>query len=162
MRLASKEREIQARREGGDSGIGFKYVPGSYIPGDKLWEKKNSEARVKRVDTGLFADDTSGIGKKEELEAGMIIVKENMKRVEEKNNDSKEETIIFGSEEGGKVRVLGSYLSPAEDIKQRIKRANGAWIKVKNQLKGSRMSRNMQARVIQAVVESSLLFDCQV
>ena len=86
MRLASKEREMQARQAGGDSGIGFRYIPGNYIPGVKCWEKVNSETRLKKVDTGLFADDTSGIGKRAELEAGMIIVKDNMKRVEEKNN----------------------------------------------------------------------------
>ena len=61
-----------------------------------------------------------------------------------------------------KERMLGSYICRKEDVKQRIKRAGTAWFKIKKQLKGSRMSKRMQARVVQACVESTLLFDVQV
>ena len=56
-----------------------------------------------------------------------------------------------------KERMLGSYICRKEDVKQRIKRAGTA-----RKLKGSRMSKRMQARVVQACVESTLLFDVQV
>ena len=49
-----------------------------------------------------------------------------------------------------------------EDVKKRLSRAGGAWWKVKRRLKGSKMSKKMQARVVEACVESCLLFDCQV
>ena len=84
-----------------------------------------------------------------------------MNSLEERNNDEKEEVIYFGEEEGGKVRVLGCYLGAKEDGNQRIKRAGMAWAKVKPRLKGSKMSKHIQARVVEACVESTLLFDCQ-
>ena len=49
-----------------------------------------------------------------------------------------------------------------EDVAQRLKRARGAWMKVRSRLEGSKMSKKMQARVVEACVESCLLFDCQV
>ena len=115
-----------------------------------------------KVDKELFADDTSVIGKKGEIEQGLRVIKEVMSRFEEKNNDDKEEEIVFGTEESNKIRMLGSWLGPEEDIKQRKKRAGAAWVKVKAQLKGSRMSKRTQAKVVQACVESTMLFDCQV
>ena len=57
--------------------------------------------------------------------------------------------------------MLGSYISRTEDTKQRLKRGGGAWAKAKNQLRKSKMKKSMQARVVQAVVESTILFDCQ-
>ena len=57
--------------------------------------------------------------------------------------------------------MLGCYMGEEEDTRQRIKRAGATWFKVKNRLKGSKMSKTMQARVIEACVESTLLFDCQ-
>ena len=37
----------------------------------------------------------------------------------------------------------------------------GLWAKVKEQLKNTRLSKRWQARIVQACVESALLFDCQ-
>ena len=163
MRIASIQRKNSAiQNTGEEPGVTFSYVPGSNLPSGKAWEKANSENKKARIDNQLFADDTTGLGRKREIDEGIMIVKQNMAKVEEKNNDDKEEKIDFGDEEGGKIRVLGSYLSSKEDIKQRIKRANYAWFKVKHQLRGSKMTKKMQARVVQAVCESTLLFDVQV
>ena len=48
-----------------------------------------------------------------------------------------------------------------EDIEERLKRGNKAWWKTRNRLKGAKFSKRLQARVVEASVESSLLFDCQ-
>ena len=93
------------------------------------------------------------------MEAGLRAVKQQMNRFKERNNDDKEEELIFGTEGSEKIRVLGCYLDPEEDVRQRLKRGGAAWCKVKSRLKGSRMSKNTQARVVEATVESILLFD---
>ena len=161
MRLGAESRKRKAVEMNVEVGIVFKWVPGSFFPGDGSAEKANSESKRRRIDKELFADDTQLIGKKKEMEDGLKAVKEQMNRFEERNNDDKEEELIFGSEESEKIRVLGSYLGPAEDIRQRLKRGGAAWFKLKGRLKGSRISKKTQARVVEACVGSTLLFDAQ-
>ena len=60
------------------------------------------------------------------------------------------------------MRVLGSHLCTKEDVKQIIQRANNLWVKLKQQLRKTKMTKRFHAKIIQAVVESTLLFDCQV
>ena len=50
-----------------------------------------------------------------------------MGRWEERNNDDKEEKLVFGTEEGGEIRVLGSWLGAEADKRNRIKRAGRLW-----------------------------------
>ena len=47
------------------------------------------------------------------------------------------------------------------DIDNRILRAGKAWFRLKMRLIGSRLSKKMQARIVETCVESALLFDCQ-
>ena len=47
-------------------------------------------------------------------------------------------------------------------MKNRMKRAGKCWFKLKKQLVGSKLSKRKQARVVEACVESALLFDCHV
>ena len=162
MRSATKKRAAAAAAQNVDAGISFSFVAGSNFPSVSKWEKENTENQVRVIDKTLFADDTVPLGKKNELERGIEIVKEEMARIEEANNDDKEEILNFGSEEGGKIRMLGSYVDSEFDMKQRIKRANNAWQKVRRQLRGSKMSKRLQARVVEAVVESTMLFDVNV
>ena len=162
MRLASKKRKREAENSGLEVGIPFKWVPGSSFPNINRWEKGNSEAKRVKFESGLFADDTTQLGRKKELEMGVRITKEVMASFEERNNDDKEEHLIFGEEEGEKIRMLGTYMGPKEDVKQRIKRAGHAWYQVKPRLKGTKLSKKMQARIIEACVESTALFDCHV
>ena len=68
----------------------------------------------------------------------------------------------FGSEESGGVRMLGSWLGWKEDVDNRLKRAGRSWFVLRKRLVGSKMSKKMQARVVEVCVESALLFDCQV
>ena len=163
MRLATKKRRKRAEETELEMGLNFRWIPGSFFPNERRKEsKENSEASSVNIDKGLFADDTTKVGKKKELDQGIAITKEVMNSLEERNNDEKEEILMFGEEEGEEIRMLGSFMGEREDTKQRIKRAGMAWSKVKPRLKGSKMSKVTQARVVQACVESSLLFDSQV
>ena len=71
----------------------------------------------------LFADDTMVVGEKAELGRGVERMKEVMGRWEENNNEDKEEKVEFGTEEGGKIRILGSWIGGTEDVSNRIRRA---------------------------------------
>ena len=105
MRQAEEER---MRRGGEDVGIRWRWMPGSSFAGTRVWERGSSEAKGVTITSALFADDTTIIGKRRELEEGVEKVKEVMGRWEERNNDDKEERLVFGTEEGGDIRVLGS------------------------------------------------------
>ena len=162
MRTAAIKRRAAAAENNETAGISFSFVAGSDFPSTKNWEKKCSENQTRIIDKSLFADDTTPTGKKKELDRGIDIIKNEMSRVEEANNEDKEESLVFGTEEGGSIRMLGSYIDSKCDLKQRMKRAGNAWRKVKCQLKNSKMSKRLQARVVEAVVESTILFDVSV
>ena len=137
-------------------------MPGSSFPSAALWEKKNSEAVEINVDKSLFADDTTIVGNAEELQEGTDIIKEVMGRFEERNNDGKEEELFFGGGDSGQVRMLGSWMGWKEDVDQRLKRGSKTWWKTKKRLNGAKISKTLQARIVEACVESTLLFDCHV
>ena len=113
------------------------------------------------VDKSLFADDTSVVENEKELGRGVEITEEVMAKFEERNNEDKEEQLIFGDASSGQIRMLGSWMSWDGDVKKRLERGNRAWWKVRNRLRGTRISKRMQARVVEAGVESTLLFDRQ-
>ena len=161
MRLAAKLREKRAVERGLMAGIEIKWVPGSAFPCEKTWEKENSEAIVIKMDKSLFADDTTVVGNVEEVEQGVETTKEVMGRFEEKNNEDKEEVLMFAEEDSGQIRMLGSWMDWAADVKKRLERGSKAWFKTRKRLVGARISRRTQARVIEASVEATLLFDCQ-
>ena len=161
MRIATSARKRKAVETDMDMGISFNWVPGNSFPGNRLWEKYNSEAKRIKIDKALFADDTTLAGNKKEIDQGVEETKKVMNAFEERNNDNKEETLDFGNEEGNKIRMLGSWMGWEEDINQRLRRGGAAWIKVKSRLKGSRLSKKTQARIVEACVESTILFDCQ-
>ena len=100
------------------------------------------------------------LGRRDELEEGVRAIKDVMEQFEERNNENKEEELIFGTEEGKKIRMLGCWIGADEDVKNRIRRAGMLWNKVKKQLKHTRLSKRTQARIFEACVESGLLFDC--
>ena len=87
MRVAVEERRVEAERKGKEVGVCFSWVPGSALPGEKLWEKRHSEAVEVWMDLSLFADDTTIVGDEEELEDGVAATKKVMGDFEERNND---------------------------------------------------------------------------
>ena len=127
----------------------------------ETWERANSEAVEVCIEKSLFADDTTILGNKAEIDGGVEVTKKVMASFEERNNDGKEEVLEFGTEESKKIRMLGSWMGWKEDIDERLKRANRSWWKTKNRLKGAKFSTRLQARVVEASVETSLLFNCQ-
>ena len=157
-----RQAEASRREQNGDVGVAWRWVPGGSFAGGKVWERGGRECKTVQMSCGLFADDTTIVGMSGELDEGVRVVKNVMNEWEERNNDSKEEVLEFGTREGGEVRVLGSWVSTEADVKNRIKRASGLWWRVKGWLKGSRLSKRWQGRVVEACVESSLLYDCQV
>ena len=72
MRTAKKKR----LRVSPELCLIFRWVPGNNFPSSNLWEKYNSESKEVRVGESLFADDTTGAGKKAELENGIDIIKQ--------------------------------------------------------------------------------------
>ena len=48
-----------------------------------------------------------------------------------------------------------------EDLEERLKRGRKAWWVTKKRLRGARISRRCKARIVEASVEATLLFDCQ-
>ena len=111
MRIAAKTRKRKAEETGLEVGISYRWVPGSAFPNVSRWETSlNSEAKRVRIDKGLFADDTTIGGKKNELEQGVNEIKRIMNIFEERNNDDKEEHLDFGKEDSGKIRMLGYYM----------------------------------------------------
>ena len=160
MRRAEEVRKEEAEREGRQVGVKIKWQPGNTFPSSNLWEKYSSEAESRAITLSLFADDTTIVGRRDEIEHGTRIIKRIMEEFEEKNNEDKEEILEFGSEEGKKIRMLGSWIGPEEDVKNRKKRAGMLWFKVKNRLKNTKLSKKRQAKIFEACVENALLFDC--
>ena len=158
--MAKKERLKLGEETGKEVGLTYKWVPGSSFPSLKTWEKENSEAVKIKVEKSLFADDTTLVGNKGEIDQGVEKTKEVMGWFEERNNDDKEERLDFGEEESKKIRMLGCWMGYKEDVDERLKRASKAWWKTRNRLKGAKFSKRLQARVVEACVESALLFDC--
>ena len=90
---ATVERKKVAEICGKEVGVCFRWVPGSALPGQKLWEKVHSEAVEVWMDLSLFADDTTAVGDEDQLEEGVETIKKVMSQYEEKNNDDKEESL---------------------------------------------------------------------
>ena len=157
MRQVGEAREAQ-----GSEGIGWKWVPGGSFAGARAWERGGTEAVRVAISSALFADDTSVIGMKGEMDEVVRGAKEVMSKWEERDNAEKEEVLEFGTEEGANVRVLGSWLGTKEDVSNRKRRAGMLWGRVKEWLKGTKLSKRWQARIVAACVESSLLYDSQV
>ena len=85
-----------------------------------------------------------------------------MKLFEETTNEAKEENVTFGERDAANIRFLGVWLGEEEDTRTRIKRRMGAWWKVKRRLNYSRFTKRTQARVMEAAVESTTLYNCNV
>ena len=98
----------EARRVRGSEGLVWKWVPGGSFAGEKVWEKGGAEAVSVELTTALFADDTNALGKKGKMNENVREMKEVMGRWAERDNEDKEETLEFGTDEGANVRILGS------------------------------------------------------
>ena len=142
-------------------GVVWKWVPGGSFAGERMWENGGAEVvSVSIISAALFADDTTLLGKKGDMDEDVRVTKEVMSKLEKCDNADKKEVLEFGTNEGASVWVLESWMG-VEDINNRNRRAGMLWGRVKEWLKGTCLSKRLQARVVGACVESSLLYDCQ-
>ena len=161
MRIAERARDERAKEKNRSVRVRWRWIPGSKLPNPDKVDKYNSEASTVVFSLSMFADDTTPIGDTEELEDGVTAMKAVMETFEETNNESKDK-LEFGKEESGETRMLGVWCGPKEDLKHRKKRAGVLWAKVKARLKNTKITKKQQARVVEACVESGLLFDVTV
>ena len=94
MRQALEARGAEGREE---KTVVWKWMPGSSFASERVRERGSGEAKEIRIDCMLFANDTTVVGMKGELDESVRHVKEVMDRWEERN---KEEVLEFGTEEG--------------------------------------------------------------
>ena len=137
----------------------WKWIPGSNIPDINKIEKPNSEAKDLEINLSLFADDTTIIGERRELDEGVQIVKDVTESFEQRNNEDKEEKAVFGTTEADETRMLGCWLGHKQNVKNRIMGAGMLWTKVRGQLLKSKLSKRKEEQIVQTCVESVLLFD---
>jgi hypothetical protein len=161
LRQAARRRQAAAAGLGRSVGIEWRWVPGNSLPPNQI-RPTNSAAEDITITESLFADDTTLLGMSDEMAEGKEVIKEGLKRFEEKCHDGKEEHLAFADPQHMGIRMLGSWIGRKEDCQNRLRRAGRAWFIVKKRLKGSKLSRRMQARIVEACVESTLLFDCAV
>ena len=64
----------------------------------------------------LFADDTTIIGMREEVEEGKQIIEKVMGEFEERTNESKEEKMDFGAKDSEEIRKLGTLIGKMNTI----------------------------------------------
>ena len=82
----------------------------------------------------LFSDDTTIFRTKEELERGFKANKEVMTSFEEKNNETKEESLVFEETSSHGIRMPGSWKNLKVDVQDRIERARHLWSRVRPRL----------------------------
>ena len=95
MRIAEEEQRNTCDPKYGHTRVKWKWIPSSTIPDINKIEKPNSEAKELEITFSLFADDTSIIGKRRELDEGLQILKDVMESFEKRNNEDKEEKAVF-------------------------------------------------------------------
>ena len=158
-----KKRLSRNNEVGIQTGIDWQWIRrGELPPNSRRKASKGSDTASFKIHESLFADDTTLIGIRQEIKEGSEIIKATLGEFEEKCHDGKEERVNFGREGAGNIRMLGVWLGRSFDTRERIKRAGKCWFLVKKRLRKNKLSRRTRARVVEACVESSLLFDCQV
>ena len=95
------------------------------------------------------------------MKEGKESSKRSMKNFEEQCHEGKEEYLALGTSAGGEIRTLGTWIGRKPDVQQRRKRGRHALMTIKKRLKNTTLSRTTQAMVIQVVVESTMLFNCE-
>ena len=160
MRQAQMDRIKEAKEE---CGLKWTWRPGNSLPPATSQRNLRNSNRIEfQILDSLFADDSTLVGSMEELSRGKETIKKTMLKYEEVCHDGKEEFKMFGSEAADRTRMLGTLIGRKEDINARIKRGYHAWSKAKKWLWKSTLSKRTKAVIVQAVVESTMLFDCSV
>ena len=107
IKVAEEKRKKNSETTKKTVGIAWRHLEQNKPPSASQFGKYNSEAKTTSFSMSLFADDTTILGNKDEMETGCQIIKDTMQKFEEKNNSTKEETLLFGHQESGEIRMLG-------------------------------------------------------
>ena len=162
IRIAESKREEAARENGKQCGIRWSYLPGNRFPPQRRGQQ-NSDASQKIFTLSLFADDTTVIGHNDEVEEGKRIVERCLLEFEEQTNLDKEEKMVFGDEKNNtELRMLGTWMENNNDTTKRIQRAGKNWATIKRRFLKCRLTKRTQAKVVEACIESTMLFNASV
>ena len=85
-----------------------------------------------------------------------------MGKFEERTNESKEEKMEFGARDSEEIRMLVTYMGNKHETKMRLKRAARTWMQIKKRFMKCKLSKKMQAEVVETCVESTILFNAAV
>ena len=162
MRQAAEKRKQEAKERGMNVGIGMSWRPGNSLPPKSTAQAmKSKEKETVIITEALFADDTTLYGERREMKEGKEIVKRSMKNFEEQCHEGKEEHLALGTSAGGEIRMLGTWIGRKQDMQQRTKRGRFALMTIKKRLKNTTITKKTQAMIVQVVVESTMLFNCE-
>ena len=75
----------------------------------------------------------------------------------ERHEDKEEHKTLWETDE---IRVLGSYSDRTIDLKMRLGRMRKQSFSVRKWLKRSKLPKSVQAKVVEATLEATGLFDC--
>ena len=100
--------------------------PGQFSSPKAKNKARNNTTQNFRIADVLFADDTTLCGNRNEIPSGRDAVVETLACFEETCHPDKEEEMWIGSEEAGKIRILGSYAGRKFDTEQRRNKMNRA------------------------------------
>ena len=157
IRHAIRTRKRNAEEHGLEGiGLEWKWRKKSRLTYQQKTKRNAHEAETTILDRVLFADDTTMLGKKRELQdcGGMDVSAQAMKDFGQTENEDKREWIVMG--EPGTVRVLGAYMDLKVDTDKRVRRGYGAWALLKTRLKKSKLSVKRQAQIIRATVMTTM------
>ena len=160
MKLAYEERGNQAEKHDMSIGIPWIWEPGySFPPKSQTKAMHSFENERIEIVQSLFADDTTLLGAKDEI----IIRRDramDVMNMSEENAIQTKRGIYSLVKVSESIRMLGSFVGRRKDTQERLKRARYEVWKVKKRLWRTKMSKINQARIVEVIVESSVLFDC--
>ena len=122
-RNSGKEKTSNVKSKRKKVGIEWKWLPDGKLQSNTQYGRYNSEAKKTSIMMSLFAYGTAILGTREELELGCKAIKEVMTTFEQRNNETKEERLVFGETLSHAIRRLGSWMNSKVDVQNRIKRA---------------------------------------
>ena len=134
------------------------------FPPPKDRSKANTRNSVRNlwISESLFADDTTACGSRQEMTEGKETLKEVMGWFEERCHPDKEEHLEFGRKESNNIRMIGTYIGRKEDVEKRLSRMSKACFLIRKRLKGTRLSKRGQGKIVEACAEATALFDSQI
>ena len=145
-------------------------------PTKKVRWARRVEQTSKSIDLLLFADDTTSLCRRSNMQNRKDILKQTFKNWKLILNDDKWEHIIVENDPEERklqrkkmdktARILGTHRNALgtfhHDQKKRIMAARKAWFKLSRKLPSWALSKKLEGQIATAVVGATLLFGCEV